>query len=171
MKGNKCSTAEVKRNDANITVGIFVEHLSQPVPQRYGKGFVCVCVCVCVGGWVCRAGRWDTEMADCQWCCNEAESHPSKGLCQNCKLVWESSTQGPSCFLDNAPSQPQDLNFAHLNIQVQYLYNSTTLFMQPFTTSRGITYTTVSTVSQMHLKMRRLLVSMHAGDCTAQLTA
>jgi hypothetical protein len=66
--------------------------------------------------------------------------------------------------LDNASSHLQDLNLAHLNIQFQYLYNSTIKFMQPLTTSRGITYTTVSTVSQMHLKMRPLLVSVLAGD-------
>jgi len=36
--------------------------------------------------------------------------------------------------------------------------------MQPLTTSSGITYNTVSTVSQMHLNMRPLLVSVHAGD-------
>jgi hypothetical protein len=73
--------------------------------------------------------------------------------------------------LDNAPSHVQDLNPAHLNIQVQYLYNFTALFMQPLTISRGITYTTDSTVSQMHLKMIPLLVFMHAGECTAQLNA
>jgi len=39
--------------------------------------------------------------------------------------------------------------------------------MQPLTTSRGITNTTVSTVSQMHLNMRPLLVFVHAGDCSS----